>query len=398
MDETQTPSIIGDDGELIVADPDINLTNYEPYEVPAFEEAGFVPERLALNERYPSLGIFVIIGLFICGLLGLAFIVSPKETPPTLSQPKVWASQLSLPKAGSISLSPKNLWQDIQQIQWSADGREIGVRTAANRLYVWNFNLQQLITHQSVAAQAFDWKSRLNSFVTSMLGYVEIYLDAGGSGLSSRSLKIDSLDGRFPLLLKFSSDGNQLAIGDGNWLRVVDAQTGKTLHLLNFPDRIMNVLWASNNQRLYLVVGHKLYFWEGDKPQEIPVPAVSWLNIDLSSDGKSMVLACDTLDNDQLSARIGTLNVNNNVFFWSSIVPSTDASHPVMVALAKNGIYLASFVQGENRITLWDRNSMHVLQTLTNQDDEAVTSIDWSPDSHYLAFSSSSYVTIWNSE
>lgn len=330
MDEQKTPIIVGDDGELLEADPEADPRDYELYIDAAWEAIADVVEPT--RQRSWSLPeILALIALPVCCILfavfsnisGNARIAAEASYHLT----PVRSSILSLPIPGEFSLSPKQRWGDIQSVQWSPDNRQIGILTEAHKLYIWDFYTGKLVTQQPLTASLLDWSPNGVTFAISDAGKVD--LRDGRSGGHLRSLFLpNQWDGQAGLsVLKFSPDGKQVIVAYADSMWILEASTGIIQSTTHFPGIVHDALWALDSQTLFVVVGHKLYRWNAGQFEEIPIAAATWLSADLSPDGSQLIVAYNYLGNPAL-ARLDILDSRTGQSIAFEFLDSPDTMLP----------------------------------------------------------------------
>ncbi len=394
-DDIPSKSVIGDDGELTKADSAVDLSNYAPYETPAWGESSEpAPISAPWYERWP-VGLVVVIGVFLVGMvIWINNNSAPGNTLSTASNAGGVPGPFQLPAPGASTISAKNRWENIQHVKWSSDSSNLGIVTAKSRLFIWDFDQNQLITKESISGQGVDWLPNNTDFVTGLHGRLDIR-----DGLTTKPVRslAQSQIVTTMSVLEFSDDGSQVAVSYGKDLWIIDAETGHLNLMRIYKQPVYDVIWSPRGNWVYFTVGRTLNIWAQHHDDSLWTPSQTWVTVDISPDGGKLVAGYDSLVDDQPQTMLAILDITTGTPIKSIQIPSADTTIPMKVAWSPDGSHIASYIEGESSITLWDSKTLQAIGELYNKDNEAITSLDWSPDGHYLAFSSSSYVTIWNS-
>lgn len=379
--------IIGPDGELIEADPNVDLDAYQDYVDDHFAHQ-IRSDRRATWLRWGR-WVVVLVVTFMVTVAVLLALIAPVTQQQTTG--RFIYAPLVLPDANeSTHLELAALAAPVQ-LDWSRDGQHLITRSFNNDLYEWGLSggLRLLKRDVDSFAQSPDGRSILVAMGNGDLElyYVELNRFTILSNLSTGWTR--------PKSMVWSPDSRLFAISRGNQIRVVDVASLTVTHSIELDTPLASLQWTANGQALIAASNGQVWQWYIERP------AATMLETSLYITQIAPVLRTDGLSAD------GWVVVNSDSRFTPSLAWVT-ADFKTVIAQFPSGrdsnVILSRSPQGgllavkeSHRIVIYNIQSQAegaVFNMPTGS--AAATAIEWSPDGQYIAIGATDGIILWS--
>ncbi|MBA3868290.1 MAG: hypothetical protein H0X30_03980 [Anaerolineae bacterium] len=412
--------IVGEDGELLEADTNIDMAVYydsiaDPYPPPT------LLERIRYSaSNNPVIWIVVLV---ILGAIAIAIMpaVSPPKNPPFLSNysglipTSIFNPNLAASGDESAIFPAKGLSSvlfrlpAISQIRWSPNKQYLALQIGLNRIAVWDIRANGFSYYGTDMESKFDWSPDsqylyLNHYQIQDGHLFPLFTAKTISNLTIKSRLHDLSQPPFltngvPKLM-VTSPTNKIAVlsADGLSVSVVDPTQLDWMFTSKLDNPAHDLDWIGNGNWFSVVTDDGVWKWFRNIP--ILLLGGQYQQVSWSPDSQSMAITQDLKRSGLHEPTITMMNPDHPNERWSnplavntlSIKDAADFN--VQVKWSPDGKRIATFIQRDTSIALWD--AVTGVQISHFENPTTVISIDWSPDGANLAISSNSDVTIWS--
>lgn len=428
--EPEHKPIVGDDGELIEDDTNIDLAAY--YEYVAY----FTPRPTFFERIRRVLSPSARLGITLALLL-MAFTFwgnsTPKEstvlvqgtssgkpstrqlTPTNTSLPTARPTRVVtmeptkfyLPESGATVQLPVS---NVTDMRWSPNGKMIAMQNATGTS-IWNLGINYYYLPALSYFSVFDWAPDSNFL------YVNRYIVSNPPqrALLSALRTYDSGIFNYAPTLKqpvFLKDGapkmvsasrrNQIALlaGDGLSISITDANQPDWMVTQSLETPAFSIEWLGNGTWLAIVTDTGIWKWRPDHPTLDKVLEGRYQHVSWSPYGQNIAVTQDLLHNGIHQPMVSMFDGDGSKQIWTqpleqnnlSIDKSTDFN--IQVAWSPDGKHIATVIDSATTLDIRDAKTGLPIQQFHNL--SGIKSIAWSPDGQYLAIGGVNSVTIWS--
>jgi WD40 repeat protein len=427
--EIEPKPIVGDDGELLEADSNANYELYEDYvwgyEYPTQQNRVIeVRDFLINNIAYIIMGTLLIVVVASITSKPLAQTLPSDKAQPlgkALVTPIGLEADTNLSATEESALGAKahgstmgqsinlSLNSPMSQIRWSPDGKYIALQST-DGVAIWDMNAQKLFFSGLSLYARFDWSSDSHflyanryqvsnppqrSILSSLrtIGYALQYVPT----LRQPPLLAQGLP---KLMVASPRDQIALVSHDGLSVSVIEANRPDWLSTQTLDTPAHDLDWIGDSNWFSIVTNAGVRKWLPESITPVPLLDGQYQQVSWSPDGQYMAITQDLKRGGLHEPSITMMNPDHPNERWvnplalNMLSIKDPANFNAQVAWSPDGKYIATFVQNDTVLELWDAKTGTRFPGFYNQ--VPITCIDWSPDGTYLAIGSSSDVTIWS--
>jgi WD40 repeat protein len=416
-------SVVGDDGELLQADPKSSPVKYAAYVAQSTPAPAAEPQTPVDRAMNRGLAGCLILLATLCGLIIFAtqtyqFTDNPNASPAQNAQAQADAPQvlyqtdlespLHLPLPGQVMAA--DLGASLKDVRWSPDGTKIATLDADDNLRIWRVSIGLPLPYVALKATTFDWspdgRELITAYDTSMVSW-----DAA-SGMILRRYPPFAAD-EAPLFLRAASVGNQLALlTANNHLLVMNYKNGARTDTQTLAVPLAQVDWSPDGKSLIAVFNHSVWHWrDGKVDTQSRTNDTIWYSAHWSPDGQQVVMTGEAINTSFHTPMAAGFGAFDGGIFDSELGLASEWSNELMPAQSQSvvssrsfqaqwspdGTRIMAFISGGRVLYMLGRTSDGALPpSYVDPFMEGVTAAQWSPDSQRIALVSGSMLLFWS--
>lgn len=333
---------------------------------------------------------------WISGIIAAAFVLS------LIAAIVIYGQNRALEYRGN---SLQSALTDVQQQKRNAENE----KARANQKTVEAEQQSRIALSRQLAAQAISTIDLNQDIELGLLVAVEAARLAGDSGIARQQVDnalrrtlavapmiIRRLD-TYVISIAFSPDGERFATAEtGDHASLWDSSNGNLVAILQHNDQVNDVVFSPDGKRLATFSINDTRLWNGVTGEQLALlDREKWIEVKSFSP-----------DSTQLATVSG-----NNVKLWDGVTgkPLSTLHHEVPVRdlrYSPDGHYVATVIGDDSETTrIYKSNAVVIWNTITKKQvasipyKEEVTTIDFSPNSKYIAVASIDHTaTIWSND
>ena len=388
--KTEPKPIIGDDGELLEADQNVDMRSYNAYVEFLRRIAARQPDQNPVN-----LFFMVVPGLALAVLIFLMMSSLAQQRDQARATPTVDHSVLSTPQATiRVQSGQAGAPYEVDDIYWTGQNHDLMVNLVHHTRYIWDVDankMRMLLSGEQEDRIIFD-RSADGQFSVCLTKSLTILYKCDRQNKTVSALVLEFSLYPEPTIIRWSPDGTRLAIlYDDNHLSIMTLDGASISASIPVPPSLTDVQWMPDSQQLIGVADDQIWrFQNGQSWMGLPFPNQKIRGLKLSADGKRLAL-------DLQQGNLETLLVmENGKTRWQASIGHGDIQYPLHMTWSPDSRHLSTFSDkfDAKEITVWNPAD----GTITNRIelDHIAKSQAWSSDSRYLAVGNFDGVSIWS--
>lgn len=407
MSEPAQKPVVGDDGELLVADPHIDMAEYHEY----VAERSLGQVAIERVQRQTNMRNFTLVtaaagAVFILLLLLLARPSTPVQqyAPPPISEvieshpadvpssvsglaPNMenWDARAILSNTTAFTVSEAH---GALAIQWLPNSQQWFTRSRSNDLYLWNLSGTHEQVTQYMSVNAFAASPDGQSIFILAEGVQTLLLDILDYMPNRTATRVDLLGTENVF---WSPDGRYIALQMSSGLKIMDATSMEIIQAFPYSSPTYSLQWRPDSQALVWAAEGDIWEWQiaKESPRQLSAPEPNF-HVD---------------EIRLLSADFGWLVTDTSVGSSTKILQVTSDlertwGQPVwMTGLVRLHVPLKEkwlLIETDRRISLYDITKWTEVIGQDIPDQETVNAIEWSTDGSYVIIGTSNSLLMWS--